>query len=253
MNFTLAYPSLMLLGKSAQLAANKISPMWVIASEAQELEKNLDPKLLEELPEVLTQQGVLVKDGDSVKPAKEIMCLIKALYQPEKCINVKLMEKDAADDIYFVPLDGAWVQVIAKRGMVTVNGPFSYQTVEFCLNGYCSAVLASDAKVLCLQRSDENRKNSYTLTPGKDSFLLMESVFDINEGSEHLSTHKFDKKSDEEKSRITQIILGKCSSARDEAKKEPKPSLKRAAKGFIIALAVNVCASIIIGVIKAIL
>ena len=249
MKFTLNYLMIKRLGELIGLEYNDISPMNEIAPDTEELIKGLPADILSETDEILKEQGIT--DGE-LKPAKPIGAFIKALFAPEKCLRAELKEESGSSDVYFIPFDGAWLMMNAKHGELTAAGPVSYEIAKQYIKAALSSALESG--VLSVQYRDEKCKRSVTVTNAEEGYAFFGSMFDKAEKNERVYIHSF-AKTEDNKNHIAKMLTGEIGFELPENEKEQqeKPSAKRVVRGICIALLVNICAAVIIAVLKAVL
>ena len=225
MKFTLNYLMIKRLGELIGLEFNDISPMNEIAPDTEELIKGLPADILSETDEILKTQGMT--DGE-------------------------LKEESGSSDVYFIPFDGAWLMMNAKHGELTAAGPVSYEIAK----RYIKAALSSSLEngVLSVQYRDEKCKRSVTVTNAEEGYAFFGSLFDKADGKERVYVHSF-AKTEENKKHIAKMLTGDVGFELPEGEKEQqeKPSAKRVVRGICIALLVNICAAVIVAVLKAVL
>ena len=249
MKFTLNYLMIKRLGGLISLEYNDISPMNEIAPDTEELINGLPADILSETDEILKEQGII--DGEK-KPVKPISAFIKALFAPEKCLRAELKEESGSSDVYFIPFDGAWLMMNAKHGELTAAGPVSYEIAKQYIKAALSSAL--EGGVLSVQYRDAKCKRSVTVTNAEEGYAFFGSLFDKAEGKEHVYIHSF-AKTEENKKHIAKILTGDKGFELPEGEKEQqdKLSAKRVLRGIGIALLVNICAAVIVAVLKAVL
>lgn len=249
MKFTLNYLMIKRLGGLISLEYNGISPMNEIAPDTEELINGLPADILSETDETLKEQGII--DGEN-KPVKPISAFIKALFAPEKCLRAELKEESGSSDVYFIPFDGAWLMMNAKHGELTAAGPVSYEIAKQYIKAALSSALESG--VLSVQYRDAKCKRSVTVTNAEKGYAFFGSLFDKAEGKERVYIHSF-AKTEENKKHIAKILTGDKGFELPEGEKEQqdKLSAKRVLRGIGIALLVNICAAVIVAVLKAVL
>lgn len=249
MKFTLNYLMIKRLGELIGLEFNDISPMNEIAPDTEELIKGLPADILSETDEILKTQGTT--DGE-LKPKKPISAFIKALFAPERCLRAELKEESGSSDVYFIPFDGAWLMMNAKHGELTAAGPVSHEIAKRYIKAALSSSLESG--VLSVQYRDEKCKRSVTVTNAEEGYAFFGSIFDKAEKNERVYIHSF-AKTEENKKHIAKMLTGDVGFELPEGEKEQqeKPSAKRVVRGICIALLVNICAAVIVAVLKAVL
>ena len=247
MKFTLNYLMIKRLGELIGLEFNDISPMNEIAPDTEELINGLPADILSEIDEILKTQGIT--DGE-LKPKKPISAFIKALFAPERCLRAELKEESGSSDVYFIPFDGAWLMMNAKHGELTAAGPVSYEIAKRYIKAALSSSLESG--VLSVQYRDEKCKRSVTVTNAEEGYAFFGSMFDKVKKNERV--HSF-AKTEENKKHIAKMLTGEIGFELPENEKEQqeKPSAKRVVRGICIALLVNICAAVIVAVLKAVL
>lgn len=249
MKFTLNYLMIKRLGGLISLEYNDISPMNEIAPDTEELINGLPADILSETDEILKEQGIT---DSELKPAKPISAFIKALFAPEKCLRAELKEENGSSDVYFIPFDGAWLMMNAKHGELTAAGPVSYEIAKEYIKAALSSALESG--VLSAQYRDAKCKRSVTVTNAEEGYAFFGSLFDNAEGKERVYIHSF-AKTEENKKHIAKMLTGEKGFELPEGEKEQqdKLSAKRVLRGVGIALLVNICAAVIVAVLKAVL
>lgn len=249
MKFTLNYLMIKRLGELIGLEFNDISPMNEIAPDTEELIKGLPADILSKTDEILKAQGMT--DGE-LKPIKPICAFIKALFAPERCLRAELKEESGSSDVYFIPFDGAWLMMNAKHGELTAAGPVSYEIAKQYIVAAMNSALENG--VLSVQYRDEKCKRSVTVTNAEEGYAFFGSLFDKADGKERVYVHSF-AKTEENKKHIAKMLTGDVGFELPESEKEQqdKPSAKRVVRGICIALLVNICAAVIVAVLKAVL
>lgn len=249
MKFTLNYLMIKRLGEMAGLEYNDISPMNEIAPDTEALINGLPAEALSETDRVLKELGMA---DDARQPAEPIRAFVKALFMPEKCLRAELKEESGSADVYFIPFDGAWLMMNAKHGELTVAGPVSYEIAKQYLVAAMNSALESG--VLSAQYRDEKCKRSVTVTNAEEGYAFFGSLFDKTEAQERVYVHSF-AKTEENKQHIAKMLTGEIGFELPEGEKgQPdKPSVKRVLRGIGIALLVNICAAILVAVLKAVL
>ena len=249
MKFTLNYLMIRRLGELIGLEYSDISPMNEIAPDTEELIKGLPADILSETDEILKELGLT--DGE-MKPAKPISAFIKALFTPEKCLRAELKEESGSSDVYFIPFDGAWLMMNAKHGELTAADPVSYEIAKQYLAAAMNSALENG--VLSAQYRDERCRRSVTVTNAEEGYAFFGSLFDNAEGKERVYIHSF-AKTEENKKHIAKMLTGEIGFELPEGEKAEtdKPSAKRVLRGIGIALLVNICAAVIVAVLKAVL
>lgn len=251
MKFTLNYLMIKRLGEMGGFEYSNISPMNEIVPDTEALIKGLPTDILSETDKILKELGLA---DDELKPAKEISAFIKALFASEKCLHAELKEESGSSDVYFIPFDGAWLMMNAKHGELTVVGPVSYEIAKQYLIAAMNSALESG--VLSAQYRDSKCKRSVTVTNAEEGYAFFGSLFDKTEEKESVYIHSF-AKTEKNKEHIAKMLTGETGFELPEDEKEQeqpdKPSTKRVIRGIGIALLVNICAAVIVAVLKAVL
>lgn len=249
MKFTLNYLMIKRLGETGGFEYNDISPMNEIAPDTEELIKGLPADILNETDTILKEQGIA---NSELKPKRPISAFIKALFAPEKCLRAELKEESGSSDVYFIPFDGAWLMMNAKHGELTAAGPVSYEIAKQYIKAALSSALENG--VLSVQYRDAKCKRSVTVTNAEEGYAFFGSLFDNAEGKERVYIHSF-AKTEENKKHIAKMLTGEKGFELPEGEKEQqdKLSAKRVLRGIGIALLVNICAAVIVAVLKAVL
>ena len=252
MKFKLNYLMIKRLGEMASLEYNDISPMNEIAPDTEALINGLPADILSETDKILKEQGMADDASGELKPTKPISAFIKVLFAPEQCLRAELKEESGSSDVYFIPFDGAWLMMNAKHGELTVAGPVSYEIAKQYLVAAMNSALESG--VLSAQYRDGKCKRSVTVTNAEEGYAFFGSLFDKTEEQERVYIHSF-AKTEENKQHIAKMLTGEIDFELPEGEKEQpdKPSAKRVLRGVGIALLVNICAAIIVAVLKAVL
>ena len=243
MKFKLDYLMIKRLGELSGLTYNDISPMNEIAPDTEELINGLPSDILGKTDDILKEQGLT--------DSKFLNAFIKTLFAPEKCLRAELKEENGSSDVYFIPFDGAWLMMNAKHGELTVAGPVSYKIAEQYLIAAMNSALESG--VLSAQYRDGVCKRSITVTNAEEGYAFFGSMFDKTEKNEKVYIHSF-AKTEENRKHIAKMLTGEIGFELPKGEKEEqKISAKRVIRGIGIALLVNICAAIIVAVLKAVL
>lgn len=249
MKQSLNYLMIKRLGELAGLSYSDISPMTEIVPDTEELINGLPSDALNDTDEILKELGLTDEAG---QPTKAIGAFMKALFAPEKCLRAELKEESGSADVYFIPFDGAWLMMNAKHGELTVAGPVSYTIAKQYLVAAMNAALENG--VLSAQYRDEKCKRSVTVTNAEEGYAFFGSLFDKTAARERVYIHSFAKTEDNKK-HIAKMLTGESGFELSESEKEEqkKLSAKRVLRGVGIALLVNICAAVIVAVLKAVL
>ena len=252
MKFTLNYLMIKRLGELGGFEYNDISPMNELAPDTEELIKALPDDALSGTDGILKAGGLIVEENGEIKPETKILGFLKALYSPDECLRAQLKEKTGSSDVYFIPFDGAWLMMNAKHGELTVAGPVSYEIAKQYIVAAMNSAL--EKGVLSVQFRDNKCKRGVTITNAEEGYAFFGSLFDKTQGKEQVYIHSFEK-TPENKKHIEKMLTGKIGFELPESEEErhDKPSLKRVLRGVGIALLINVCAAVIIAVLKAVL
>lgn len=256
MNFTLSYLEIDRLGEIEGLRANDISPMHDLAPVISEMKKSIDePQALEKLDELLSEQKLLA-DG---KAAPEICGFLKALFAPEKCFHTRMNEPGGCAATYYIPFDGAWVRLDAIRGQLKFAGPLPEDALKVCLSTDVRVTLKGENIRLLAERRETDITHSAVITTDEKGYAFIGSVVDKKKRSCTEYIHSF-AKTEENIAWIADMLSGKRDFVLPESEQEQKNakpaekhSYKKALKGFLKALAVNVCVAIILVVLRAVL
>ncbi len=250
MKFTWNYLMIKRLGELAGVEYNNISPMNEIAPDTEALIKGLPADAINETDKILKELGMADDASGELKPAEAIIAFVKALFEPKKCLRAELKEENGSSDVYFIPFDGAWLMMNAKHGELTVAGPVFYEIAKQYLTASMNSALENGT--LSAQYRDETCKRSITVTSAEEGYAFFGSLFDKTEKKERVFIHSF-KKTEDNKKHIAKMLTGEIGFELPEGEKQDKPSAKRVIRGIGIALLVNICAAIIVAVLKAVL
>ncbi len=252
MKFSLNYLMIKRLGEMAGLEYNDISPMNEIAPDTEALINALPADAIRETDSILEKLGMADGASGELKLTKPVGAFVKALFAPEKCLRAELKEESGSADVYFIPFDGAWLMMNAKHGELTVAGPVSYEIAKQYLVAAMNSALENG--VLSAQYRDEKCKRSVTVTNAEEGYAFFGSLFDKAEAQERVYVHSFAKTGDNKK-HIAKMLTGEIGFELPEEEKEQpdKLSAKRVLRGIGIALLVNICAAVIVAVLKAVL
>lgn len=257
MKFTLSYLEIDRLGKLEGLKANAASPMHDLAPVINQMQKNIEPQVLEKLDDLLSEQKLIVNEDGNIKAVPEIRRFLKALFAPEKCFHTRMNEPGGCSATYYIPFDGAWARLDAVRGQLSIAFPLPQNALDICLTADVQATLKGENIRLLAERREMNTVHSAVIMNDDNGYAFIGNVVDKKEHSCTEYIHSF-AKTEENIMWIADMLSGKREfvlpeSERENAKPTEKRSYKNALKGFLIALAVNVCAAIIIAVLKAVL
>ncbi len=249
MKFQLNYLMIKRLGEMAGLAYNDISPMNEITPDTEELLNALPADALSETDSILKELGMA---DDTLQPTKAMGTFVKALFAPETCLHAELKEESGSTDVYFIPFDGAWLMMNAKHGELTVAGPVSYAIAKQYLAAAMNVALENG--VLSAQYRDKTCNRSVTVTNAEEGYAFFGSLFDKVTAKERVYVHSFAKTA-ENRTHIAKMLTGEIGFELPDGEKgeRAKPSAKRVLRGVAIALLVNICAAVLVAVLKAVL
>lgn len=92
MKFTLSYLEIDRLGKLEGLKANAASPMHDLAPVINQMQKKIEPQVLEKLDDLLSEQKLIVNEDGNIKAVPEMRRFLNALFAPEKCFHTRMNE-----------------------------------------------------------------------------------------------------------------------------------------------------------------
>ena len=243
----LSYLAIDRLGELLGLSADALSPIYDLRSAVLQLKEAMPPELKEGLDAQLLAEGSLTEQAEGLRPTDSMKLLISALYCPKKCYRVRMQEKDGTGDTYLLLVDGAWLRIDAFRGELTVSGPFDLAAAELYLRACIETAL---------RESEEGCVHGAVIEMDSNGYSFAGTVFTPTDSFPQMFIHVF-AATDENRQRVAERLIGKREFVLPESEQEEAPaekrSYKKAIKGFLIALAVNVCAAIIIAVLKAVL
>ena len=243
MQLIISYLAADRLGELEGLTASDISPMHDLAPVIAEMKKSIEPQVLEKLDGLLSEQRLVTNENGIIKAAPEMSGFLKSLFQPQKCFHTRMNEADGCSATYYIPFDGAWIRLDAVRGQLNITFPLSEKGADICLAADIRTAL-KDENIKLLVMNDEK------------GYAFVGSVINKKEHACTEYVHSF-AKTDENIAWIADMLIGRREFVLPESEQEEAPaekrSYKKALKGFLIALAVNVCAAVIIAVLKAVL
>ena len=252
----LSYLAIDRLGELLGLTADALSPIYDLRSAILQLKEAIPPELKEGLDAQLLAQGLLTEKAEGLQPTASMKLFIAALYCPKKCYRVRMQEKDGAGDTYLLFMDGVWLRIDAFRGQLTVSGPFDTAATELYLRACVDTALRNPDIQLQIERREKGRVHGAVIELGGDGYSFAGTAFTPSDSFPQMFIHMF-AATDENRQRIADMLIGKREFILPESEREEAPtekrSYKKAIKGFLIALAVNVCAAVIIAVLKAVL
>ena len=252
----LSYLAIDRLGELLGLTADALSPIYDLRSAILQLKKAMPPELKEGLDAQLLAEGSLTEQAEGLQPTDSMKLLLTALYCPKKCYRVQMHEKDGTGDTYLLLVDGAWLRIDACRGLLTISGPFDLAAAELYLRAYIETALREPDIQLQIERREKGRVHGAVIELDGNGYSFAGTVFAPDDRLPQMFIHVF-AATDENRQRIADMPMGKGEFVLPESEQEETPaekrSYKKALKGFLIALAVNVCAAVIIAVLKAVL
>lgn len=252
----LSYLAIDRLGELLELSADALSPIYDLRSAILQLKEAIPPELKEGLDAQLLAEGLLTEEAEDLQPTDSMKLFISALYCPKKCYRVRMQETDGAGDTYLLLMDGAWLRIDAFRGRLTVSGPFDIAAAELYLRACVETALREPDIQLQIERREEGCVHGAVIELDGDGYSFAGTVFAPSDTFPQMFIHAF-AATDENRQWIADMLIGKREFVLPESEREEasagKRSYKKALKGFLIALAVNVCAAVIIAVLKAVL
>ena len=252
MNFTLSYLAAQRLGELAGLTPSAIAPMKDLSPIIAEMQEKLEPELLAQLNDLLLGQGLIAQEGDALHVKPEILPFLRAIFAPEKCFRTRLKEPEGCSDTYYVPVNGAWARLDAVRGQLSVTLPLPEAVVHLALRADVEAALQTPGLRLLAERREGRVTHSVLLLADEKGYEFLGTVTDADTMKNY--AHAF-AKTEENRVWLYEMLVGKREFSLPESEQPAaeKPSAKKAARGFLIALAVNVCVAVVTAVLKAVL
>ena len=253
----LSYLAIDRLGELLGLTADALSPIYDLRSAILQLKEAMPPELKEGLDAQLLAEGSLTEQAEGLQPTASMKLFLTALYCPKKCYRVRMHEKDGIGDTYLLLVDGAWLRIDAFRGQLTVSGPFDLTAVQLYLRAFIETALREPDTQLQIERREEGIVHGAVVELDGNGYSFAGMAFAPSDTSPQMFIHVF-AATDENRQWIADMLIGKREFVLPESEQEEetpaeKRSYKKAIKGFLIALAVNACAAIIIAVLKAVL
>lgn len=252
----LSYLAIDRLGELLGLTADALSPVHDLWSAICGLKEAMPPELKEGLDAQLLAEGLLTEGAEGLRPTASMKLLLTALYCPKKCYRVQMHEKDGMGDTYLLLVDDAWLRIDAFRGQLTVFGPLDLAAAELYLRACVETALREPDIQLKIERREKGCVHGAVIEPDGDGYAFVGTVFTPADSFPQMFIHVF-AATDENRQWIADMLIGKREFVLPEGEQEEAPaekrSYKKALKGFLIALAVNVCAAMIIAVLKAVL
>lgn len=254
MNFTLPYLSAQRLGQLAGLTPSPIAPMGDLSPIIAAMQQKLEPSLLAQLNDLLLGQGLIAQEGDTLRVKPEILPFLRAIFAPEKCCRTRLKEPGGCSDTYYVPVDGAWARLDAVRGQLSVTLPLPEAAVHLAIRAEVEAALQTPGLRLLSERREGAVTHSALLLADEKGYEFLGAVTEAQTMKNY--AHAF-AKTPENRAWLYEMLIGTREFSLPESEQpEPadeKPSAKKSARGFLIALAVNICAAVLVAVVKALL
>ena len=246
MQLIISYLAADRLGELEGLTASDISPMHDLAPVIAEMKKSIEPQVLEKLDGLLSEQRLVTNENGIIKAAPEMSGFLKSLFQPQKCFHTRMNEADGCSATYYIPFDGAWIRLDAVRGQLNITFPLSEKGADICLAADIRTALKDENIKLLAERRETDSLHGAIVMNDEKGYAFVGSVINKKEHACTEYVHSF-AKTDENIAWIADMLIGKREfvlpgSEQEEAPAE-KRSYKKALKGFLIALAVNVCAA----------
>lgn len=256
MQLIISYLAADRLGELEGLTASDISPMHDLAPIIAEMKKSIEPQVLEKLDGLLSEQRLVTNENGIIKAAPEMSGFLKSLFQPQKCFHTRINEADGCSATYYIPFDGAWIRLDAVRGQLNITFPLSERGADICLAADIRTALKDENIKLLAERRETDSLHGAVVMNDEKGYAFVGSVINKKEHACTEYVHSF-AKTDENIAWIADMLIGRREFVLPESEQEEAPaekrSYKKALKGFLIALAVNVCAAVIIAVLKAVL
>lgn len=256
MQLIISYLAADRLGELEGLTASDISPMHDLAPVIAEMKKSIEPQVLEKLDGLLSEQRLVTNENGIIKAAPEMSGFLKSLFQPQKCFHTRMNEADGCSATYYIPFDGAWIRLDAVRGQLNITFPLSEKGADICLAADIRTALKDENIKLLAERRETDSLHGAIVMNDEKGYAFVGSVINKKEHACTEYVHSF-AKTDENIAWIADMLIGRREFVLPESEQEEAPaekrSYKKALKGFLIALAVNVCAAVIIAVLKAVL
>lgn len=256
MQLIISYLAADRLGELEGLTASDISPMHDLAPIIAEMKKSIEPQVLEKLDGLLSEQRLVTNENGIIKAAPEMSGFLKSLFQPQKCFHTRINEPEGCSATYYIPFDGAWIRLDAVRGQLNITFPLSEKGADICLAADIRTALKDENIKLLAERRETDSLHGAVVMNDEKGYAFVGSVINKKEHTCTEYVHSF-AKTDENIAWIADMLIGKREFVLPESEQEEAPaekrSYKKALKGFLIALAVNVCAAVIIAVLKAVL
>ena len=256
MQLIISYLAADRLGELEGLTASDISPMHDLAPIIAEMKKSIEPQVLEKLDGLLSEQRLVTNENGIIKAAPEMSGFLKSLFQPQKCFHTRINEPEGCSATYYIPFDGAWIRLDAVRGQLNITFPLSERGADICLAADIRTALKDENIKLLAERRETDSLHGAVVMNDEKGYAFVGSVINKKEHACTEYVHSF-AKTDENIAWIADMLIGKREFVLPESEQEEAPaekrSYKKALKGFLIALAVNVCAAVIIAVLKAVL
>lgn len=253
----LSYLAIDRLGELLGLTADALSPIHDLQSAILGLKKAMPSELKEGLDAQLLAEGLLSEEAEGLQPTASMKLFISALYCPKKCYRVRMQEKDGTGDTYLLLMDGAWLRIDAFRGELTVSGPFDTATTDLYLRASVETALRGTDIQLHIERREDGCVHGAVIEQDSNGYSFAGTVFESSDQFPKMFIHVF-AATNENRRQIADMLIGKRDFVLPESEQEEetpagKRSYRKALKGFLTTLAVNVCVAIIIAVLRAVL
>lgn len=258
MQFTISYLAVDRLGALAGLTPSGISPMHDLAPTVTAMRQSIGEDTLGKLDDLLVEQKLVDTGENGVAPATRLLGFLGALFVPAKCVQSRLREPGGCSDTYFILYDGAWLRLEAARGQFTVTGPFSEHAVRLCLKADAEAALAGEDLRFLVERREPDRIHSAVIRSDEKGYPFIGAILTPGERSRKTYIHAFAKTA-ENRQWIAEMAAGDREfvlpeeETDDQAAIGKKHSYRNALRGFLIALAVNATAAVILSILRAVL
>ncbi len=255
MNFTLSYLAAQRLGELAGLEPSMISPMHDLTPTIAEIRNGIDGDILGRLDDILAGQKLIFTDDGAAKPASGIRGFLGALFAPEKCIQSRLHEPDGCSDTYFILYDGAWLRLDAVRGQFTVNGPLSERAVKLCLRADAETALSGENIRFLAEMREPELIRSAVIFADEAGYQFFGDTLIPGKRSHKTYVHPF-AKTEENRKWVVDITVGDREFVLPESERSGDTGSRKghsALKGFLVALAVDLAAGVIISVLRVLL
>ena len=243
MKFTISYLACDRLRELFLSKTSIISPMFDLAPETEGIKSLFGG----DIDLLLVSEGYAEKAENKTVPKNEILGFINALYNPKKCVRARLKDGENTADTYFILFDGAWLKADADRGFLTVTAPFSSKAVEAYLRTACELVFSAAGNTLETETREPSSSRRAIVKNENEGYTFVGNTNDGYGKNDRMFFYTYEKNGENEKLLCDMLSFGQYFSLKK------KRSYKKAAKGFLIALSVNLCMAIIIAVVRALI